>query len=81
VPRVASWLAHGTIATFVIGIPAAILLSATGGARQPEASAAVITIVADLAWIAGVVYAVVVPRLGGNAATYHAGDEPPPRHS
>jgi len=79
-PRVATWLAHGTIATFLIGVPTAVLLSATGGARQPEASASVITIVADLAWIGGVVYAVVVPRLGWERATYHPGDEPPPRH-
>ena len=39
------WAAHGTIATVVLGVPAAILLSAGGGAREPEASAAVLTTV------------------------------------
>ena len=39
-PRVAAWLAHGTLATAVIGIPTAIVLSAGGGSRVPEASAA-----------------------------------------
>ena len=38
-PRVAAWLAHGTLATAVIGIPTAIVLSAGGGSRVPEASA------------------------------------------
>jgi curved DNA-binding protein CbpA len=78
-PRLALWTAHGTIATVVLGLPAAILLSAGGGAREPEASAAVLTTVIVLGWAAGVVYAMVVPRLGSSRATYHERDEPPPR--
>ncbi len=63
-PAVATWLAHGTIAVFLFGIPASILLSATGGANQPEASAAVVTVVTVVAWIGGVAYAAILPRLG-----------------
>jgi curved DNA-binding protein CbpA len=77
-PRLATWLAHGTIATFVVGVPASILLSASGGARQPDASAAVISVIGIAAWVAGVAYAIVVPRLGARDGTYHAADEPPP---
>jgi hypothetical protein len=63
-PALATWLAHGTLAVFVLGVPTTILLSATGGAQQPAASAAVITAVSAIAWVIGVVYAVVMPRLG-----------------
>jgi hypothetical protein len=63
-PSVATWLAHGTLAVFLLGFPTAILLSATGGAQQPAASAAVINAVSAIAWVIGIVYAVVMPRLG-----------------
>jgi curved DNA-binding protein CbpA len=52
-PRVAAWLAHGTLATALIGIPTAIILSAGGGSRVPEASAGFLTTVLAIAWIAG----------------------------
>jgi curved DNA-binding protein CbpA len=65
-PSLATWLAHGTLAVFLLGLPTTILLSATGGARQPAASAAVITAVSAIAWVIGVAYAVVMPRLGSD---------------
>ena len=67
-PRVAAWLAHGTLATAVIGIPTAIVLSAGGGSRVPETSAAFLTTVLAIAWVAGVLYGLIVPRLGGSGA-------------
>jgi hypothetical protein len=62
-PSLATWLAHGTLAVFLLGVPTTILLSATGGAQQPAASAVVITAVSAIAWVIGVVYAVVMARL------------------
>jgi curved DNA-binding protein CbpA len=67
-PRIAGWLAHGTLATAVIGIPTAIVLSAGGGSRVPETSAAFLTTVLAIAWVAGVLYGLIVPRLGGSGA-------------
>ncbi|HEY7968790.1 MAG TPA: J domain-containing protein [Candidatus Limnocylindrales bacterium] len=67
-PRVAAWLAHGTLATALIGIPTAIVLSAGGGSRVPEASAAFLTTVLAIAWVAGVAYGLIVPHLGGSSA-------------
>ncbi len=70
-PRVAAWAAHGTIAAVLVGIPAAILLSAAGGAHEQEASASVLLGLIGLAWVAGIVYAILVPRLGRSDAAYH----------
>jgi hypothetical protein len=67
-PRPANWAAHGTLATIFVGVPTAIVLSAGGGAREPATSATVLSVVLVLAWIAGVGYAIVVPRLGGRSA-------------
>ncbi len=78
-PRLATWAAHGTVATVIVGVPAAILLSATGGSRQPEASAAVLAWVIGLAWVAGIAYAVLIPRLWGSGPAYHGPDESPSR--
>jgi hypothetical protein len=79
-PRVAVWAAHGTIATLVIGIPGAIVLSAGGGAREHATSATVLMSAIVVAWILGVAYAIVVPRLRRPVAAYHGPDEPPQRH-
>ena len=61
-PRVAAWSAHGALAALVVGAPAAVVLSAGGGARQPETSASVLTIVVVGAYVLGVVYALAAPR-------------------
>jgi hypothetical protein len=63
-PRVAAWSVHGALAALVVGAPAAVVLSAGGGARQPETSASVLTIVVVAAYVLGVVYALVAPRWG-----------------
>ena len=62
-PRVAAWSAHGTIAALVAGVPAAIVLSAGGGARVPQASASVLAIVLAVAYLVGVGYAIAIPAL------------------
>jgi Meckel syndrome type 1 protein len=62
-PAVARWSAHGTIATVVVGAPAALVLSAGGGSRQPEASSAALAVLLAVAYAVGVSYALVVPRL------------------
>jgi hypothetical protein len=62
-PRLAVWSAHGTVAAVIAGVPAAIVLSAGGGAREPDASASVLAIVLACAYVAGVVYAIAVPSL------------------
>ena len=64
VPAVASIATIGTVALFAAGIPAAILLSATGGARLPEASSAVLGVVLVAGWLAGVTYGVGRRRRG-----------------
>jgi membrane protein implicated in regulation of membrane protease activity len=64
VPGVASIATIGTVALFAAGIPAAILLSATGGARLPEASSAVLGVVLVAGWLAGVTYGVARRRRG-----------------
>ncbi len=68
VPAAASITTAGTIAAFGAGIPATVLLSATGGARMPEASSAVLGVILVIGWLAGVGYAI-ARRRGGSAAT------------
>jgi hypothetical protein len=62
-PVVARWSAHGTIATLIVGVPSALVLSAGGGSRQPEASSATLAVLLVVAFLLGVAYAVLVPRL------------------
>ena len=57
-PRAASIATFGTVAAFSAGIPATVLLSATGGARLPQASSAVLGVILVLGWLAGVVYGI-----------------------
>ena len=58
-PRLAAWSAHGTIVALVVGVPAAVALSAGGGSNVPESSGPVLITVLALAYLAGVAYAVV----------------------
>ncbi len=59
VPAVAAISAVGTLAALAASVPTAVILSAGGGARQPETSAAVLGGVMALAYIAGVAFAAV----------------------
>ena len=61
-PSLAAWSAHGTIATLVVGVPSAIILSAAGGTNVREASAPILLGVLAVAYLAGVAYAVIVGR-------------------
>lgn len=61
-PRLAAWSAHGSVAALVVGVPAAMVLSAGGGARQPEASAAVLLGLLAVAYLIGISYAIVLGR-------------------
>jgi ABC-type antimicrobial peptide transport system permease subunit len=62
-PAVAAWSAHGAIAAVIAGIPTAIALSAAGGSNVREQSAPILLAVLAIAYIGGVVYALLVRRL------------------
>ena len=58
VPRLAAIASVGTLGALVAAIPGTILLSASGGARQPEVSAIVLAAFLVLGWIGGVAFAI-----------------------
>ncbi|MEX2011158.1 MAG: J domain-containing protein [Chloroflexota bacterium] len=58
VPALAAASAVGTLALLAAAIPASILLSAVGGAREPGAAAGALAIVLAIAWLAGAAFAV-----------------------
>jgi hypothetical protein len=58
VPALAAASAVGTVALLAAAIPASILLSALGGAREPGAAAGALAIVLAIAWLAGAAFAV-----------------------
>jgi hypothetical protein len=47
----------------VIGVPSAVILSAAGGTNVREASAPILLGVLAVAYLVGVIYAVIAPRL------------------
>jgi len=57
-PRLAGWSAVGTLVSLAAAVPTAVLLSAGGASRQPEASVAVLMAVLGLAYIGGVAWAI-----------------------
>ncbi len=57
VPAVARVAAVGTLGALAAAIPAAVLLSATGGARDPENASIVLALMLGTAWLAGVLVA------------------------
>jgi curved DNA-binding protein CbpA len=57
-PSVAAASAVGTVAALAAAVPTAVFLSATGGAREPAASAAVLAVALGAAYLGGVVFAV-----------------------
>jgi hypothetical protein len=48
----------GTLGALVAAIPGTILLSASGGARQPEVAALVLAAFLIIGWIGGVTFAI-----------------------
>jgi hypothetical protein len=57
-PWLAAISAFGTLTALAASVPTAVFLSATGGSRQPAASAAVLGGVLAIAYLGGVVFAV-----------------------
>ncbi|HET9436164.1 MAG TPA: hypothetical protein VFO50_04845, partial [Candidatus Limnocylindrales bacterium] len=57
-PTVATVSAVGTLAALAASVPTAVFLSATGGSREPVASAAALGFVLAVAYVAGVVFGI-----------------------
>lgn len=62
-PGVARWSAHGTLAMLLVGVPSAVILSAAGGTNVREASAPILLGVLAIAYLIGIAYGLVAPRL------------------
>ncbi|HEV8489326.1 MAG TPA: J domain-containing protein [Candidatus Limnocylindrales bacterium] len=58
IPPLAAASAVGTLAMLAVAIPASILLSAVGGAREPGVAAGLLAVVLAIAWLAGAAFAV-----------------------
>ncbi len=58
-PAVAALSAAGTLAALAASIPTAVVLSASGGSREPAASASILGAVLAVAYVAGFVFAFV----------------------
>ena len=56
-PGVAAILVAGAAGAIVAAIPATVFLTATGGARMPEESGAVLGVALILGWLAGIAFA------------------------
>jgi hypothetical protein len=59
VPSIAALSAVGTLAALAASVPTAVILSASGGSREPAASAAILGGVLAIAYVAGVAFAFV----------------------
>jgi DnaJ domain len=57
-PAVATLSAVGTLAVLAASVPTAVVLSASGGSREPAVSAAILGTVLAVAYLAGVVFAI-----------------------
>ena len=57
-PRVATLSATGTLAALAASVPTAVFLSATGGSREPAASAAALGTILAVAYGAGIVFGI-----------------------
>jgi hypothetical protein len=68
-PRVAGWSAHGAIAVVLAGIPTAIALSAAGGSNVRDQSGPILLGILGLAYLIGVLYGVLMPRLNARQPT------------
>jgi len=56
-PGVAAILVAGTAGALLAAIPATVFLTATGGARMPQESSAVLGVALILGWLAGIAFA------------------------
>jgi len=63
-PRVASLAVGGTLAMIVVALPAAIILTAAGGSREPGVAGRVLIEVMAVAWVVGVGLAIRRSRAG-----------------
>jgi curved DNA-binding protein CbpA len=54
IPALAAIASTGTLVALAAAVPAAVILSATGGSRQPEASAVVLAAVLTIAYLVGI---------------------------
>jgi hypothetical protein len=59
VPRLAGWSALGTLVALAAAVPAAVVLSASGGSNAPDVSAGLLATVLGVAYVAGVGFAIV----------------------
>ncbi len=67
-PSLAALSAVGTLAALAASIPTAVVLSASGGSREPAASATILGAVLAVAYAAGVAFALVRRRQRGRVA-------------
>jgi len=65
-PTVAALSAVGTLAALAASIPTAVILSASGGSREPAASASILGGVLAVAYLAGVAFALARRRQRGH---------------
>lgn len=65
-PSLAALSAVGTLAALAASIPTAVILSASGGSREPAASASILGGVLAVAYLAGVAFALARRRHGGH---------------
>jgi curved DNA-binding protein CbpA len=56
-PQVAAISAAGAVGSLVVSVPTAVMLSAVGGAHQPAAASAIISIAAIVGYVAGAAFA------------------------
>jgi curved DNA-binding protein CbpA len=61
-PVVAAWSAHGAVAALIVGVPSAVVLSAAGGSNVRDQSGPLLLAVLAIAYLGGVLYAVIVAR-------------------
>jgi hypothetical protein len=59
IPPLATLASVGTVAVLAAAIPAAVVLSAAGGSRVPGAAGPILLTALAVAWVAGIVVAVV----------------------
>jgi hypothetical protein len=57
VPRAAGLSAAGLLGSLALAVPAAVILSAGGGSRQPDASVAILNVLFVIGYLVGVVLA------------------------
>ena len=67
-PRLAVWMVTGAIGAFLIGLAAAVVLSAGGGTQILDVSTPILGVALIAGYAAGLVYAVVLDRQDARSA-------------